>query len=423
MSERATIYRVRLDDAYLDAERLDVDLVRPIAAPLIVEIEDGDSPPLARARVTLSGMERRALIPATAAALTLYYGNAATRRPVYDIEALRTRLSLVERYPQCTLGPETANPRFAPLAPMAFLAARGAVADTSRWTVSRQLRIDRRRRRLHADAGAGRSRSTCGRTSATSVSSTANGARCRTCWSRAPRRRAWRSPSRAATPRDGAARTSAWQLTVPSDVPDAANRSALPLAALDLFFTDGFYTRPAVLLTPDRRAPHGQRVLHAGDAAGVATQSPAGRPTRRRSISATCGAATLGLEVSDGDNAPLTLTRAEAVVWVPRLTFKAAGGEYRLLFGNAEAAPPTYDLADLRQDVLAYSAIPIEAKALQPPAPNADYARGARDVLSGLERGPLLWTALGFSIVALLWLTKVILKSPPSPPLAAAPLT
>jgi len=66
--------------------------------------------------------------------------------------------------------------------------------------------------------------------------------------------------------------------------------------------------------------------------------------------------------------------------------------------------------------VLAYSAIPIETKALQPPSANADYARGARDVLSGLERGPLLWTALGFSIVALLWLTKVILKSPPSPP-------
>jgi hypothetical protein len=125
--------------------------------------------------------------------------------------------------------------------------------------------------------------------------------------------------------------------------------------------------------------------------------------------------ATLGLEVGNGDNAPLTLARAEALVWVPRLTFKAAAGEYRLLFGNAEAEP-TYDLADLRQDVLAYSAIPIEAKALQPPAPNADYARGARDVLSGLERGPLLWTALGFSIVALLWLTTVILKSPPSPP-------
>ena len=75
-------------------------------------------------------------------------------------------------------------------------------------------------------------------------------------------------------------------------------------------------------------------------------------------------------------------------MWVPRLTFKAAGGEYRLLFGNTEAAPPTYDLADLRQDVLAYSAIPIEANLVQPSA-RTPTTRGARDVLSGLERGPL----------------------------------
>ncbi len=141
VSGRETIYRVRLDDADLDAERLDVDLARPVAAPLIIEVEDGDSPPLARPRVTLSGMERRALVPATVGGLTLYYGNAATRRPVYDLEALRARLSLVESYPQATLGPEAGNPRFAPLAPMAFLAARGAAAETSRWAVARQLRI------------------------------------------------------------------------------------------------------------------------------------------------------------------------------------------------------------------------------------------------------------------------------------------
>ncbi len=183
---------------------------------------------------------------------------------------------------------------------------------------------------------------------------------------------------RAATPRAGAARTSAWQLTVPSGVPEAADRSALPLAALDLFFADGFYTRPAVLLTPDRRAPHGQRVLQQGTLR-ASRRVAGGTPDPQTFDLGELRAATLGLEVRDGDNAPLTLTRADAVVWVPRLTFKAAGGEYRLLFGNTEAAAPTYDLADLRQDVLAYSAIPLEAKALQPPAPNADYApRGAR---------------------------------------------
>ena len=385
VSERATIYRVRLDDADLDAERLDVDLVRPIAAPLIVEIEDGDSPPLARARVTLSGMERRALIPATGAALTLYYGNAATRRPVYDIEALRTRLSLVERYPQGTLGPETANPRFAPLAPMAFLASRGAVADTSQWTVSRQLRI-----------GGGDDVYTLTLAPADLVYlrpdlgdiRLVDSERRQVPYVLEPRAAAARVALTvgAATPRDGAARTSAWQLTVPSDVPDAANRSALPLAALDLFFTDGFYTRPAVLLTPDRRAPHGQRVLQQATLR-ASRRVAGGTPDPQTFDLGDLRTATLGLEVSDGDNAPLTLTRAEAVVWVPRLTFKAAGGEYRLLFGNPEAAPPTYDLADLRQDVLAYSAIPIEAKALQPPAAERRLrARRARRALGPRAR-------------------------------------
>jgi len=414
VSGRETIYRVRLDDADLDAERLDVDLVRPVAAPLIVEIDDGDSPPLARPRVTLSGMERRALVPATAAPLTLYYGNAATRRPVYDIEALRTRLSLVERYPQATLGPETANPRYAPLAPMAFLASRGALADTSRWTVSRHLKITggddvytltlapRDLAYLRPDLGDIR---------------LVDGERRQVPYVLEPRAAAARVPVTVspATPRQGATRTSAWQLTVAADRPDVANGSALPLAALDLFFTDGFYTRPAVLLTPDRRSPHGQRVLEE-TTLRASRRVAGGTPEPQTFALDDLRSATLGLEVGDGDNAPLTLTRAEAVVWVPRLTFKAAAGDYRLLFGNPDAAPPTYDLADLRQDVLAYSAIPIDATALQPPTPNADYTRGARDVLSGLERGPLLWTALGFSIIALLWLTTVILKAPPSPP-------
>ena len=414
VSEREPIYRVRLDDADLDAERLDVDLVRPIAAPLIVEIEDGDSPPLAGARVTLSGMERRALLPATTAPLTLYYGNAATRRPVYDIEALRTRLSLVERYPPATLGPETANPRFTPLPPMAFLPARGAVADTSRWTVARQLRIsggDDVYTLTLAPADLVYLRPDLGDIRLV------DGERRQVPYVLEPRAAAARVTltATAGTPREGAVRTSAWQLTVPSDVPDAANRSALPLAALDLFFTDGFYTRPAVLLMPDRRSPHGQRVIQQATLR-ASRRVAGGTPDAQTFALDDLRTGTLGLEVSDGDNAPLTLARAEAVVWVPRLTFKAAGGEYRLLFGNPDAASPTYDLADLRQDVLAYSAIPIEAKALQAPAPNTDYARGARDVLSSLERGPLLWTALGFSIVALLWLTTVILKSPPSKP-------
>jgi hypothetical protein len=413
VSGRDPIYRVRLDDADLDAEQLAIDLVRPIAAPLIVEIDDGDSPPLARPRATLSGMERRALVPTVTGGLTLYYGNAATRRPVYDLEALRTRLSLAASYPQATLGAETVNPRFTPLAPMAFLASRGATADTSQWIVARPLRIsggDDIYTLTLAPADLAHLRPDLGDIRLV------DGERRQVPYVLEPRAAASRVALsvQPGAPRAGAARTSAWQLTVPGQMPDAAPRSAAPVAGLELTFADAFYTRPAVLLAPDRRAPHGLRVLQ--QTTLRASRRVTGPSEPQVFALDDERTTTLALEVSDGDNAPLTLTRAEAVVWVPRITFKAGGGDYRLLFGNPDAAPPTYDLAGLRQDVLAYSAVPIDVTAIQPPALNRDYTRGAKDVLSSLERGPLLWGALGFSIVALLWLTRVILKTPPSPP-------
>jgi hypothetical protein len=422
VSPREPIYRIRLGDDDLDAERLDVDLVRPVAAPLIVEVDDGDSPPLTRPRVTLSGMERRALVPTIAGGLTLYYGNAATRRPVYDLEALRTRLSLVASYPQATLGSEAANPRFTPLAPMAFLAARGATADTSAWTMMRALRVeggDDIYTLTLAPADLAYLRPDLGDIRLV------DGERRQVPYVLEPRAAASKVALAVhpGTPRAGAARASAWRLTVPSTAPDTARQAAAPLAGLELTFADAFYTRPAVLLAPDRRAPHGQRVLQ--QTTLRASRRVTGPPEPHVFELGEERAAALTLEVSDGDNAPLTLRQAEAVVWVPRITFKAGAGEYRLLFGNADAAPPTYDLAGLRHDVLAYSAVPIEGAAIKPPAPNPDYARGARDVLSSLERGPVLWVALGFSIVALLWLTRVILKTPPStpppPPASTAP--
>jgi hypothetical protein len=410
VSGRDTIYRLRLQDADLDAERLEVDLVRPVAAPLIVEIDDGDSPPLARPRVTLSGMERRALVPVVAGGLTLYYGNAATRRPVYDLEALRARLSMVERYPPATLGAEATNPRFVPLAPMAFLPSRGAAADTSKWITSRDLELAggddvytltlgaADLAYLRPDLGDLR---------------IVDGERRQVPYVLEPRAAAARVTLavHGAAPRAGAPKTSAWEIVMPSD---DATLSAVPLAALELFFRETFYARPVTLLVPDPRAPHGKRLLQ--QATLRASRRTTGTPEPQTFDLGDLRTPTLGLEISDGDNAPLTLTRADAVVWVPRLTFKAAAGKYRLLFGNAEATPPTYDLADLRQDVLAYSAIPVDPAALRPGGFNPDYARGARDVVSSLDGGPLLWGVLGFSVLALLWLTRRILKAPPSSP-------
>ncbi len=414
VSTQTAIYRLHLDDADLDTERRDVDLLRPVAGPLVIEIDDRDSPPLGKPRVTLSGVERRALVPPVAASLTLYYGNAATRRPVYDLEAMRARLGLAAAYPQGTLGPEVANPRYAALPPMSFLAARGAVVDPALWAAARTVRIEggddvytltlapHDLSYLRPDLGDVRLVDTEQR-QVPYVLQTAALA------SRIP------LTIGAATPRANAPRTSAWRFQVPASGPETASRTTPPLAQIDLLFRDTFFTRPAALLLPDARAPHGHRVLT--EEVLRATRPDASTAPAVQSFElGDLRAGTLGLEIRDGDNAPLTLTRAEAIVWVPRLTFKTGAGTYRLLFGNATAGAPTYDLAELRQDVLAYSATPLDSAAVQPVAVNVDYARGAADVAKDLARWPVLWTVLAVSIVVLVWLTRTILTRPPTPP-------
>jgi hypothetical protein len=121
----------------------------------------------------------------------------------------------------------------------------------------------------------------------------------------------------------------------------------------------------------------------------------------------------LTLEIDEGDNAPLSLQAARAVVRVPRVTFKAAPGVYRLLLGNREAGPPRYDLASLRQEVLSYSALDAPAAAREA---NPLYRRFAGDYFSDAPPTLLLWGTLLAAVAALLFLTARVLRQPPSAP-------
>jgi hypothetical protein len=415
VSAARAIYRIHLDDADLDAERREIDLDRPVAGPLVIEIRDGDSPPLARPRATLSGVERRLLVPPGSGPLTLYYGNPATRRPIYDLEAMRTRLSLAATYPAAALGPEAVNPRFAPLPPMAFLPPRGAAADTSRWPAARVVRIeggDDVYTLTLAPADLAYLRPDLGDLRLV------DGDRRQVPYVLEPRAAAVRVALAVApaTPRPSEAATSAWALAVPAGGPVTPARTSPPLAGVELTFAEPFFDRPATLLVADPRAAHGWRTTWQG--ALRANRRERGAPPAPQTLPLQdLRPPRLQLEIRDGDNAPLTLEQATAAVWVPRLTFKATAGTYLLLFGNPEAMAPTYDLAALRQDVLAYSATPLDPAALQPIVANPDYAPGPATVVGRqLERGPVLWTLLGLSIVALIWLTRAILKRPPAPP-------
>ena len=268
-------------------------------APLIVEIDDGDSPPLARPRVTLSGVERRALVPPSRRGPTLYYGNAATRRPVYDLEALRAaarRSPRAIRKARSAPRPSTRASRALP--PMAFLAARGAAADTAQWAAARTLRIaggddvytlTLAPRRPRLPAARPRRRAPCRRRAP------AGALRARA----ARRRRAGRAGHRrgdAARPtrrrrRPGSSRC---RPTAP-----ARSRTAPPLAALDLLFT--------------------RRLLHAaGGAAGAGSRAP-------RTASGSCSEATLRATRRDARRPPdAAVVRARRSARTRRWAWKSA---------------------------------------------------------------------------------------------------
>ena len=96
---------------------------------------------------------------------------------------------------------------------------------------------------------------------------------------------------------------------------------------------------------------------------------------------------------------------------MPRLTFKATAGEYRLLLGNDDVEAPSYELDGLRQEVLDYSATPVPAAWLDVTSPT-----GGRRLGQMLREPPataVLWAALGTAVVVLLVLTRRILRSEP----------
>jgi hypothetical protein len=116
----------------------------------------------------------------------------------------------------------------------------------------------------------------------------------------------------------------------------------------------------------------------------------------------------LSLEVDDGDNAPLEVRSATAIIRVPRVVFKSAPGELRLLLGNAGVDAPRYDLAGLRGELLAYSAVRANALAL---TENKGAKRGWFPSLQGAPRGALVWGAIIAALVVLLALTLRTIKS------------
>lgn len=395
-----SLYRVKLADAALAGECLSLPV--PSAASggeLVLEVDDGDSPPLKRPRVTVSGAAVRLLFAAGPGPLTLYYGNEVTRAPLYDLGPLRARLALSAPAP-VALGPEVENARFRKAAPLPFAPPRGAALEVHRWRALRKLSLEGRED-LHALTLAPEDLATL-RSDLGDIRLVDGDGRqvpyiLETGAAVAPVPLA---VERGSHPMRAGARTSRYRLLVHDG--KSARPLTLPLAALELDVQEPFFDRPARLLA-DAPGGRGERALFAGRLARTVEPRAQGAPPPPLVVSLDGSRRSeLALQVDEGDNAPLTLTAARALVPVPRVTFKTGPGAYLLLLGNRDATAPRYDLASLRREVLAYSALVASAA---PAEANPAFRRFAADYFSDAPPTLLLWGTLLAAVVALLLLT------------------
>lgn len=396
------LYRLRLEDESLSAESRTLDLQRPQGGELTLEVDDGDSPPLTRLRGTAWGTVTRLVFPAAPAPLTLYYGNDVTRAAVYDLQTLQVWLGAAVTA-TAAVGPEEPNPRFAPAPPLPLLAERGAALDVDQWKTIRRLTIAGREdlyavvlpaedlALLRDDLGDVR------------VADEADKQVPFVLERDAVQAIVDLSPERLPPPPDQRSR-SRYRLRL------AGGKDArpLPLAAVELSFREPYFTRPARLLAAAANA-RGERAAWSGTLARPYPRQGVKTPAPQPFVLPMDGTrvAELTLEIEEGDNAPLTLTRARAFVNVPRIAFKASPGAYRLLLGNAEAQPPRYDIASLRQEVLSYSALPLPPGAVER---NPAFRRRAGDYFKDAPPTVILWGALLAAVVVLVLLTARIVK-------------
>ncbi len=398
---------------------------------VVLEIDDGDSPPLRDVRVRVSGVGERMVFPlwpawsspasggagATgehAAGFTLYYGNPATRAPAYDLEALRGRLADRVRpgYAVAAVGLEAENPLFRPAPPLHFAASVGAPIKPEHFRMRRALSFSAGEdlyglilspedlALLRSDLGDLR---------------IADGADHQVPYvleTAVAERKVALSVESETGPHPP--RISRYHLIV--DPPLVGAGAALPLRAVELDIRETFFQRRARLLAPAPNDPGGNHgggpgaeVLYAGELA----REEGGPPVRlvldgnRRHE--------LILEIEEGDNLALTLAGAAGWVQVPRLAFKVVPDrpEYRLLLGNESAEPPRYDIEGLRQTVLSYAAVPVSPGPL---SANPAYRRLLGNYFRSAPPTAILWGALLASVVGLLWLTARLLRKPEQGP-------
>ncbi len=392
----ALVYRVSEGD--FAGSSLTLPVAGLTGGERVLEVVDGDAPLLRRLSARVSGPRTRLVYVAPEGPLVLYYGNRVVRAADYGLEPLRARLAAAGELPASALGAEEPNPRFREAPPLQFAARPGAAVELSRYRFVRRVGVPVREDLYAltldaADLGLLRP------DLADLRLVDAQARQVPFVLEPAAREEPVILEREALEAPPGRTR---WRFSVPRR--EDRDRSALPVETLELNLAEGFFSRAAriTVARPDGRS--GEATAWSGRLERRAGADAALRlPLRTRA-----GAFTL--EVEDGDDAPLTVSDARALVRVPRVAFKAGGGELRLLLGDPQASAPRYDLAALRDEVLAYSAVAVQAT---PAEASVAHRRGWRELLGQAPPTLLLWGALLAAAVALVALTLRLAGRPP----------
>jgi hypothetical protein len=137
----AMLYRLRVPEPSLAGEERNMSVAARQGGDLFLEVDDRDSPPLRSPRLVASGAAVRMVFPAPAGTAVLYYGNEATRGPLYDLDGLKAQVRFASGLGAATLGAETLNPLYRRPEPIPFVALRGQKVETPRWRGQRRLEV------------------------------------------------------------------------------------------------------------------------------------------------------------------------------------------------------------------------------------------------------------------------------------------
>lgn len=169
--------------------------------------------------------------------------------------------------------------------------------------------------------------------------------------------------------------------------------SPLPVTKITLVVADPYFDRPFQLIGQTVKGE--ERVLAQARLVRQTTERslhPLEVPIPKERVQQ------LVLLIEDGDNASLGITEVTASLPMPQLFLAAPAGDYALLLGHPEDHPPAYDIARVRDLVLAVNANDATIGAL---AENAVFHRGARLVTDQGAQHLLLWLGLGLAVLVL----------------------